>query len=125
MSKKFPPSEEIFWIYEVKINPGKTEEFIFVARDLMAAMEDEQGTVEFRYSLNADQSICHIYERYRDSDGLIAHADNFGRAISERFAEACSPSRFSVYGAPDDRVRSILHQYRATFLSNIIGPTGS
>ena len=125
MSKKFPPPEEIFWIYEVKINPGKTEEFVSVARGLMATMEDEPGTVEYRYSLNADRSICHIYERYRDSDGLIAHADNFGRAFSERFAEACSPSRFSVYGAPDDRVRSILHQYGATFLSNIIRPTGS
>ena len=125
MSKKLAPPEEIFWIYEVAINPGKTAEFVSVARDLMATMEDEPGTVEYRYSLNADGSICHIYERYRDSDGLIAHADNFGRAFSERFAEACNPSRLSVYGAPDDRVRSILDQYGAAFLSNIIRPSGS
>jgi quinol monooxygenase YgiN len=125
MSKKFPAPEEVFWIYEVAINPGKTEDFVSLARDLMATMEDEPGTVEYRYSLNADKSICHIYERYRDSDGLIAHADNFGRAFSERFTETCSPSRFSVYGAPDDRVRSILDQYGAAFLSNIIRPSGS
>src|SRR5262245_13997901 len=108
MSKKLPPPEEIFWNYEVEIYTGKNEEFVSLARDLMASMEDEPGTVEYRYSLNANGSMCHIYERYRDSDGLIAHADNFGRAFSERFTEACSPSRFSVYGAPDDRVRSIL-----------------
>ena len=122
MDKKSPRPSEIFWIYEVAITPGKLDDFISVAHDLMATMEQEPGTLEYRYSLNADRTVCHIYERYRDSEGLLAHAENFGRAYSERFMQACAPSRFSVYGIPRDDAKALLGQYGAAFFSNIVQP---
>ena len=122
MTRKSPQSGEMFWIYEVAITPEKLGDFLSVARDLMAAMEQEPGTLEYRYSMNAENTICHIYERYRDSAGLIAHAKNFGRTFAERFTKACSPLRFSVYGVPSDDAETLLGQYGAAFFSSIITP---
>lgn len=122
VTKKSPPSTELFWIYEVDIVPGQLAAFTAVARDIMATMEQEPGSLEYRYALNADETTCHIYERYRDSAGLLAHAEMFGRTYAERFMEACTPSRFSVYGTPDDEAKGILAQYGAQFFAQIVQP---
>ena len=123
MAQKSANTHEIFWIYEVAINPGKFDDFVAVAHDIMATIEEEPGTVEYRYSMDAKGTVCHIYERYRDSKGLLAHAANFGRVYAERFMAACTPSRFSIYGEPDAEAAAALTRYGAVLYSNIVRPT--
>jgi quinol monooxygenase YgiN len=117
MSKKPTQPDEAFWRLEVEIKPGKLEDFLSVARDLMDTMDEEPGTLDYEYYLSADKTVCHIHERYRDSEALITHAENFGRVFSERFMQACSPTRFNVYGAPNDTAKAVLAQYGPTYLT--------
>ena len=109
--KKPTQPDEAFWRLEVEIKPGKLEDFLSVARDLMDTMDEESGTLDYEYYLSADKTVCHIHERYRDSVGLITHAENFGRVFSERFMQACNPVRFNVYGTPNDAAKAVLAQY--------------
>jgi quinol monooxygenase YgiN len=115
MNKKPASRDEVFWRLEVEIKRGKLEDFLSVARDLMDIMDEESGTLDYEYCLNADKTVCHIHERYRDSVGLITHAENFGRVFSERFMQTCNPTRFNVYGTPNDAAKTILAQYGPTY----------
>lgn len=115
------PTSEIFWCYEVAIVPGKLEDFCAVARDIMAMSGKESGTVDFEWCLNPDNTVCHIFERYRDSEALFTHAESFGRLYAERFMEACRPTRFDIYGSPSDAAKAVLAQYKPTYFSKITG----
>ena len=117
MSKKPTQPDEAFWRREVEIKRGKLEDFLSVARDLMDTMDEEPGTLYYECYLSADKTVCHIHERYRDSDGLITHAEDFGRVFSERFKQTCNPTRFNVYGAPNDAAKAVLAQYGPTYFT--------
>jgi quinol monooxygenase YgiN len=119
MYKKPPQPDEAFWRLEVKINPGKLQDFLSVARDLMATMDQEPGTLGYGYYLSDDKTVCHIHEHYRDSVGLAAHAENFGRVFAERFMAACTPTHFNVYGQPNAAAKAILAQYGPSYLTKI------
>ena len=45
-------SEQISWLLEVEILPGKLEDFRAVARDLIANTQPESGTLDYEYHLS-------------------------------------------------------------------------
>jgi hypothetical protein len=69
--------------------------------------------------LNADKTVCHTYERYRNSDAVIAHATTFGRSFAERFLQTCRQIGLDVYGAPNDAAKALLDQYGASYYSKV------
>lgn len=123
MKKELPhlakSSEEVFWRIEVAILPGKLEAFLSVVRDLVASSAEESGTLDYDWYLNADNTVCHTYERYRNSDAVIAHATTFGRSFAERFLQTCRQIGLDVYGAPNDAARALLDQYGASYYSKV------
>jgi quinol monooxygenase YgiN len=100
-------TENISWILQVAIHPGKLEEFRAVAAELIAATKSEAGTLAYEWNLSDDGTICHIFERYQNSEALLAHSQSFG-AFAARFLAACQPTRFYVYGNPSSEVKSAL-----------------
>jgi quinol monooxygenase YgiN len=113
-------SEEISWMLEVAIHPGKLDAFRAVAADLIAATEKEPNTLSYEWSLSEDQSACHIFERYRNSEAILAHLGTFG-PHAERFLAACHPTRFHVYGAPSDAVKAALADLGPVYCTPIGG----
>jgi len=113
-------SEQISWLLEVAIHPGKLDAFRAVAADLIAATEKEPGTLSYEWSLNADQTACHIFERYRNTEALLAHMNTFG-PHAERFFAAAQPERFHVYGAPSDAVKAALADLHPVYCASIGG----
>ena len=66
-------------IARCKFHGGQLEEFKRLAAQAMEIVRNlDTGTLQFEVSFNDDQSECIIFERYRDSDALIEHAQNFG-----------------------------------------------
>jgi quinol monooxygenase YgiN len=113
-------SEQIYWILQVAIHPGKLDNFRAVARDLIASTELEPGTLGYEWALSDDETICHIYERYKNADALVAHVQGFG-AFAERFMQACRPTRFHVYGTPTDEVKAALADLGPVYFSTSLG----
>ena len=113
-------SQEIYWVLEVAILPGQLDHFRAVASDLIAATESEPDTLNYEWNLSADGTICHIYERYRNSDATVAHVQSFG-LFAERFMKACRPTRFDVYGVPDEAVKAALADFGPAYYSRLGG----
>jgi len=113
-------SNQISWILQVAIHPGKLEDFRAVARDLIAKTELETGTLDYEWNLSEDGTICHIFERYQDADALVTHVESFG-AFAKRFMEACHPTRFHVYGTPTDEVKAALADLGPVYFSPLGG----
>ena len=113
-------SEEIYWVLEVAILPDQLENFRAVARDLIASTEPEPGTLNYEWTLSADETACHIYERYQNSDALVAHVRGFG-SFAERFLQACRPTRFQVYGLPNEEAKAALADFHPVYFSPLGG----
>jgi quinol monooxygenase YgiN len=109
-------SEEIHWLLEVEILPGKLDEFESVARDLIASTQPEPGTVNYEWYFNADKTACHIYERYANNAALITHVNGFGK-FAERFMQACRPTRFNVYGMINEEAKAHLADLHPVYFS--------
>ena len=66
-------------IARFKFHDGKLEEFKRLSAQCMEIVRNKDtGTLQYEIYLNEDQSECIVLERYRDSDALIEHAQNFG-----------------------------------------------
>jgi quinol monooxygenase YgiN len=113
-------SNQISWILQVAIHPGKLEDFRSVAKDLIAKTESESGTLDYEWNLSEDGTICHIFERYQNADALVTHVESFG-AFAKRFLEACHPTRFHVYGTPTDEVKAALADLGPVYFSPLGG----
>jgi len=113
-------SENISWILEVAIHPGRLEDFRSVAKDLIAKTESETGTLGYEWNLSEDGTACHICERYQNSDALVAHVRSFGN-FAERFMQACRPTRFHVYGTPNEDAKAALTDFHPVYFSSLGG----
>ena len=106
-----PKADETFWRLEVKIRPGKLEAFRAIVREQIESAAREEGTLQYEWYFNADNTVCHTYERYRDSDAVIAHAGTFGSRFAERFLQLCDPIDLEVYGSPNEVAKGLLNEY--------------
>jgi quinol monooxygenase YgiN len=113
-------SDQIYWILEVAILPGKLEDFRGVARDLVASTEPEAGTLGYEWCLNEEKTVCRIYERYAHADAVLIHVRGFA-AFAGRFMAACQPTSFHVYGTPNDAVKAALADLNPTYFSLLGG----
>jgi len=106
---------EVFWRIEVEVLADKQEEFRAVVSDLIASGKEEPGTLSYDWYFDAEHKVCHTYERYRDSDAVIAHATTFGAQFAERFQRCCRQIGLDVYGSPSETARGLLSKYDAAF----------
>jgi quinol monooxygenase YgiN len=113
-------NENISWILQVAIHPGKLEAFRSVSNDLIAKTQSEPGTLGYEWNLSEDQTVCHIYERYKDSEAVLTHVHSFG-AFAKRFMEACHPTRFHVYGTPTDAAKAALTDLNPVYFAPLGG----
>ncbi len=90
------------------------------ARDLMTDMVEssrgEVGTLGYEWFLHDDGTVCHIQDRYADSDAAMTHLGNFGSGFAERFLQCFELTGFFVYGEPSDEVRAVLDGFGAVYL---------
>ena len=86
-----------------------------------ATQSDEPGTLNYEWHASANDTICHIYERYADSSAVLVHLGNFGSAFATRFMEVFKPLRFVVYGSPSSEVREALAAFNPTYMRSLDG----
>ena len=91
--------EEIPWFLELAIKPGQTEAARTVIAEMVDSTQNEPGALAYEWSISADESAIHSYERYADSEAVLAHLATFGENFAERLLAAVDPTRFVVYGA--------------------------
>lgn len=114
-------SDVVHWVLELSIKPDNVDDFKAVMTDLVAATEKEPGAIAYEWHFNDDGTICHIYERYRNSAGAADHLAMFGEKFAERFLAAGTPTRLCVYGEPDAELVETLSGFSPLILKQAAG----
>lgn len=117
-------NEHVYWILELKIKPGELDNFKVLMMEMIEATQaNEPGTLNYEWTINENNTSCHIYERYIDSTATMVHLGNFGANFADRFMTCLEPTRFYVYGQPNDEVKEALSGFGAVFMAPIGGFT--
>jgi quinol monooxygenase YgiN len=115
-------SDHVSWILELNIQPGRDAAFRALMAEMVAATKaGEPGTLNYEWSVTADGTQCHTYERYVDSAATMVHLGNFGSKYAERFMGILAPVGFTVYGAPDAAVKEALAGFNPTYVESVGG----
>ncbi len=113
---------QVSWLLSLTVKPGQQQAFRALMNEMVGATRaDEPGTLAYEWSLSADGTQCHTYERYADSDAVMAHLGNFGAKYAERFMAVLTPVGFTVYGSPNAAVKEALAGFSPTYLAPAAG----
>src|SRR5579864_915255 len=117
-------SSEVYWDLTVAVPPGNMDKFKEVVAGLVAASKQEPGTLEYEYTVSADNGTVDIIERYVDSAAVVHHVvDNFGAHFSKQFLALVKPTRFVVYGTPSPEAQKVLTGFNPVYLTPFDGFT--
>ena len=115
-------SDNVHWVLELEIKQGELDNFKALMNEMVEATRaNEPGTMNYEWFIGADESSCHLYERYADSAATMTHLGSFGQNFAERFMAAVTPTRLVVYGDPNDEVRAALSAFGAVHMAQIGG----
>lgn len=115
--------EEIYWVFTITVKPERFAEFKQVVAPLVAATKEEPGALAYEYNVGDDQSTVHVFERYRDSDAVVAHVEGTFARFAERFMALATATGFVVYGTPHAEARKILDGLGAVYMTPFDGFT--
>ena len=114
-------SDTVSWNVHMSVREGQLND----ARELMTEMVEstrgEAGTLGYEWFLAPGGTVCHLNERYADSDAAMVHLGTFGAKFAERFLECFEPTGLHVYGEPSDEVRAVLDNFGAVYLGTFGG----
>ena len=113
-------AEQVSWLLELNVKSGQLESFRELMNEMVAATQGEPGTEMYEWFVNEDGTKIHIYERYTDSAATLTHLNNFGANFAKRFMSIVEPTRFTIYGSPNEQTRKILDGFGARYY----GPFG-
>lgn len=113
-------TEAISWLLTVRIRDGEGDAFASLMHEMIDATRDEPGALIYEWFMADDDATVHIYERYRDSDAVLAHLAMFA-GIGGRFFDAVDVAGFEVYGDPSPEARAGLGAAGASFSRSLGG----
>ncbi len=117
--------DEIYWIVTAALEPGNYDAFTKTITPLVEATRKEPGSNAYDYSVNADHTVVHIFESYRDSPAVVAHVQETFSQFAEEFSALVSINGFVVYGRPDAAAKEILDGFGSVYMTPFVGFTQS
>ena len=67
--------QNVYWVARLAIHDGQDEAFGRVVEEMCAATANEEGVLNYEWSLSEDGRTCHVLERYADSDAASLHRE--------------------------------------------------
>ena len=92
----FEQAEQIGWIVEAKIAPGKRDEFESVVKEIVAETRKEGGTLNYQYFVSDDGDVL-VYERFANVESAHIHITNWDN-YAERWVAAAPATRMVHLG---------------------------
>lgn len=98
----------IIFTYTGEVLPGQEEAFKQVVRKVVAAVEQEPGTMGYEWSMRADGKTFDVVEIYRDSNAVVAHVKDVGSKFGGDLGKTQKTLRLVVYGTPDAEAKQAI-----------------
>ncbi|MBB5800922.1 quinol monooxygenase YgiN [Saccharothrix ecbatanensis] len=99
---------------EVTVPEAQLDEFRELAEKLTTAIEDEPGTIRYRWFTGKDPSMFVLIEEFVDEDAALDHNRNCG-ALLEKIATVSTVTRNDVYGTLSDDIKRELESKQGKF----------
>jgi quinol monooxygenase YgiN len=106
----------VSWVIELDVKDGAFDTFRALMEEMVAGTSTEPATLAYEWYVSDDQKVVHIFEKYADSDAMIAHVSGFLEKWAGRFMESVDPTRFVVYGDPSPAARELLAGFGPVYL---------
>lgn len=101
--------DDIIFHVELKIKPGQFDNFKRLVKEIASSVKSsELTTLNYEWSISQDSTVCHILERYADSDATVAHLKMFNVDYAKRMDAMVETTGFTVYGHPNDELKQML-----------------
>ena len=111
-------SGTVSWNLQLSVRDNRLDGARTLMEEMVESTRNEKGALGYEWFLAGN--VCHLQERYADSDAVVAHLGTFGEKFAERFLQHFEPTGLWVYGEPSDEARAILDGFGAVYL----GPFG-
>ena len=110
-------SENVYWVIELAVTPGRFEDLKTLVAELEEANRNKVGFLTWAMAISDDRQVFHIYERFEDSAAIMNHMQSFGPKFSERFFEILKPTRFVIYGTPSAEVKDAVAPFNPVYMT--------
>jgi quinol monooxygenase YgiN len=114
-------TDHVSWLFELKLEPGALDDWRELMQEMVASTLDEPGTLDYEWSISEDGTICHIWERYADSDATMVHNRMFDDKFAPRFTQLSTATRLVVFGNPSEKVKENLAPLNPVYLRPLGG----
>ena len=114
-------NENVYWVIELAVNPGRFEDLKTLVAELFEANRNKVGFLTYEVAISDDRQVCHIYERFQDSAAIISHTQSFGATFATRFFEILKPTRFVIYGTPSAEVKDAVAPFNPVYMTPLAG----
>lgn len=112
------------WMLEMQVQEGREDDVRALMEEMVEATRaNEPGTLNYEWSFSEDGRVCHLYERYADSEAAMIHGGTFAARFAGRFLEVLTPTRFVFYGTPDREVIEAAAPFNPIVLKPAAGVT--
>jgi len=112
--------DHVSWVIELAVKDGELDTFKALMEEMVEGTSMEPPTLNYEWYISEDDGVVHIFEKYADSDAMIAHVNGFLEKWAGRFLACVDVTRFTVYGNPSAAARELLAGFGPTYL----GPWG-
>ncbi|MFH0734007.1 MAG: hypothetical protein V1773_04870 [bacterium] len=113
---------KVFWLVELKIVEQNFEKIKSFMDDVfIAAVNDEPNTLSNEWFISDDKKICHMIDRYTDSEAVLNHLNIFAEKFNDRFNAYFELTRFIVYGNPNEEVKKAVAGFNPIYLPSFSG----
>jgi ketosteroid isomerase-like protein len=117
-------SEKITLLLDLKINKGynkkSVSEFLETLTNFVRI--NEPNTYDYNYSISSDNSKITLLEKYKSSEDVILHADNFENGPNfEKFFKMFTVEEFIIAGNSSKQLKDRLSSYDIDYRERIGG----
>lgn len=110
------------WTFELTLTKGTPEELKKLMLELVESTEkNEPSTLAYEWTINEENTVCHIYERYLDSDSALSHLETFNEKFASRLMDLGNATAFVVYGNPSSELKEALDGFGGIYMLPIGG----
>jgi quinol monooxygenase YgiN len=114
--------KNVSWIFELTLTTGTAAELKALMVELVEAAETtEPSTLAYEWTLSEDDNICHVHEKYKDSNAALTHLNTFTEKFAARLMALGDATGFTVYGNPSDELREVLKGFNGEYMTPIGG----
>lgn len=117
-------NNNVSWIFELTLTKGTAVELKTLMAELVESAEkNEPGTLAYEWTIDSDDKICHIHEKYEDSAAASTHLNTFVEKFAARLMALGDATGFVVYGNPSEELKEMLKGFNGKYMTPIGGFT--